>query len=99
MVHGILFSAKLVLVALAALSLSSCASARQGDAPQFDAIVMDRTPLYAQGPEQTTPPDAYLETGARLRIIAGGGDHAYVETVSGQTGFVERSKIREQGGL
>lgn len=86
--QGCGLAALLILGAL----LTGCAGSSSSSG-EFNMIVVERTPLFQQGPQQQTPPDSYLERGTRIRIVSPEGNFAKIETVMGQSGFIAADAI------
>ena len=63
------------------------------DASTF-VITKDDSPFYTFGPQQATPPDAYLPTGTVVTLAQKNWGWATVRLGDGRTGIVDRSALR-----
>jgi hypothetical protein len=79
---------------LAVLGLAACAG--MGSDSTYDLYVTQETPFYEYGPQQTVPPSKNLTRGTRVRVLTpASSTHAFVETVSGEQGYVAKSALSE----
>jgi hypothetical protein len=82
---------------LACCLLVSCAGT--GGNSAYSLIVNEEVALNESGPYQTTPAYIILKPGMRVRLLSKTGSHVYVETVSGERGFVPTASLQAQGDL
>lgn len=51
------------------------------------------TQYYAEGPQQSRPPDGVLAAGTSVRVIMSQGSYSQVEAADGRKGFVSTSSL------
>jgi hypothetical protein len=90
--------ARFSAVGLAALAFVSCAGMGGSSDNAYNFFIKNDTPLFEQGPNQTTPQEMTLRRGTRVRVIEGAGSgYVLVETVRGKRGFVNGSDVQFNG--
>ncbi len=57
-------------------------------------ITKDESPFFTYGPQQATPPDAYLRTGTIVTLTNKSWGWATVQLTDGRAGMVDRSALR-----
>jgi hypothetical protein len=81
------------------LFLASCAGMGGSSDNAYNFFIKNDTPLYVQGPNQTSPQETTLRRGTRIRVIEGtGSGSVLVETVSGKRGFVSGADVQFDDG-
>lgn len=94
-----IFRAFPIFLSMLCFLLVGCAGMGGSSDLAYNFYVKNDTPLFEQGPNQTTPKEMTLRRGTRVRVIEGAGSgYVLVETVRGKRGFVSGSDVQFDEG-